>query len=114
MKHLGRDLADEVNVVTNEDERAFEALQRENETFNAPDVQVGRGLIHEKDVRRINEEFHEIHAAFFATAEDFALLEHILFLEEEGAKNGAHIIFTEQGRGVLNFFQNATFRLQRL
>jgi len=78
VQNLGCDLTDEVNVVTNEDERAFEALQRENKAFDTPDVQVGRGLIHEKDVRRIDEELYEIYAALFTTAEDFALLEHIL------------------------------------
>ena len=64
-------MADEMDVVRNENERAFVTLQRERERFDGVDVEVRRRLVHQQQVRRIHEKFDEIQTAFFAAAQNF-------------------------------------------
>src|SRR6266545_4421651 len=63
VQDLGRELANEMHVVRNEDQRALVAFQRERERLDGVDVKVCRRLVHEEEVRRINEEFDEVQAA---------------------------------------------------
>jgi hypothetical protein len=52
-------LADEVNVMADEHERAFVLLQRADEGVDAAHVEMRRGLIHEQEVRRIEQQAHK-------------------------------------------------------
>ena len=84
-----------MHVMADEDEGAFKLLQGQDEAFDGPDVQVGRRLVHEQQVRRIDEELHEVQAALFTTGEHLALLVHVLALEEEAAEDAAGLVFTD-------------------
>ena len=55
VQHRLRDLADEVHVVAHEVERAFVGLQGGDERVDRHDVEVGRRLVHEQEVRRVDE-----------------------------------------------------------
>ena len=54
------ELLDEVHIVRDENERSSIAIQREDERLHRENVEVSRGLIHEEDIGRVDEEFHEI------------------------------------------------------
>ena len=61
--------ADEINIVADENQRAFKLLQRAEQRVNARHVQMRRRFVHEQQVRRIEQQFHEREPAFFATAQ---------------------------------------------
>jgi hypothetical protein len=52
-------LADKMNVMADEDERAFVLLQRADERVDAAHVEMCRRLVHEQEVRRIEQQTHE-------------------------------------------------------
>ena len=80
---LLRDLPDEMDVVADEHERAFVLLERGNEGIDAGDVEVCGGLIHQQQVGRIEQKFHQSQAAFFAATEHTDALENIIAAEKE-------------------------------
>ena len=59
-----REGADEVHVVGDEDERAFVAFEGVDQRVDGEDVEVGGGLVHEQEVRRIDEELDEVEPGF--------------------------------------------------
>jgi hypothetical protein len=67
---------------------------------------VSRGLVHEQEVRRIDEKFHEIKSRFFTAREDSAAFLDIRAAEEKGAEDGAGFFFTESGAGGEDFFED--------
>ena len=56
---------------------------------------MGRRLVHEEEVGRVDEEFDEVEPALFAAAEDFGFLVDVVFSEKEGAENAAGVVFAE-------------------
>ncbi len=60
--------ADEIDIVADKNERALELLQRCDQRIDARNVQVRCRLIHEKEVRRIEQELDQRQAAFLSTA----------------------------------------------
>src|SRR5688572_178754 len=64
VQNFGGEFADEVNVVGNEDEGSFVALERKGQRLDSVDVQVSGGLVHEEEVRRIDEKLDEVQPAF--------------------------------------------------
>lgn len=109
VEDLGGEGADEVDVVGDEDEGAFEALEGADEAFDAPDVEVGGGLIHEEEVGWVHEELDEVEPALLTAGEDFALFVDVLATEEEGSEDGACVVFAEFGRAAADFFEDAEF-----
>ena len=112
VEHLGGEGADEVDVVRDEDEGALEALEGADEAFDAPDVKVGGGLVHEEEVGRVHEELDEVEAALLTAGEDFALFVDVLTAEEKGAEDGAGVVLTELGGAAADFFEDAEFGVQ--
>ena len=90
-----REGLDEVNVVRDEDERALVFAKGHHECVDRLDVQVRRGLVHEEQVGRADENAGEGKAGFFAAGEDGDGLEDVVFAEEEGAEDGAGLLFGE-------------------
>ena len=101
-----------MDVVGDEDEGAFEALEGADEAFDAPDVKVGGGLVHEEEVGRVHEKFDEVEAALLTPGEDFALFVDVLAAEEEGAEDGAGVVLTKLGGAAADFFEDAEFGVQ--
>ena len=59
VEHGGRELADEVDIMTDEDKGAGEGLHGPDEGINTGHVQVRGRLIHEEEIWRIEEELAE-------------------------------------------------------
>ena len=55
-----------MHIVTDEDERAFVVFQRADEGVDRGDVEVGRRLVHQEEIRRLHEETGKGEAGFFA------------------------------------------------
>jgi len=89
------ELSDEVHIVGDEDEGAFVGFEREDERFDGEDVEVGGRLVHQENIRGIDEELDEVEAGFFATAENGRFFEDVVSLEKEGAKDAAGLVFAE-------------------
>src|SRR5262245_18021659 len=81
--------ADEVNVVADEDERALELIERVKQGVNARHVEMRRRLIHEQEVRRIEQQLHELEPALLAAAQDVHALEHVVAAEKKTAEQPA-------------------------
>ena len=73
-----REGLDEVNVVRDEDERALVFAKGHHECVDRLDVQVRRGLVHEEQVGRADENAGEGKAGFFAAGEDGDGLEDVV------------------------------------
>ena len=89
------DLADEVHVVADEVERAFIGLQGGDERVDRHDVEVRRRLVHEQEVRRVDQQLHQREAGFLATGKHRDLLMHVVLAEEERAQHAAGLLFRE-------------------
>src|ERR1035441_8944911 len=98
VQHLGREVADEMHIVRNEDQRAFVAFQRERERLDGVDVEVRGRFVHEQEVRRVHEELDEIQPAFFAAAQNFCQLVNVVLAEHEGTQHGAGLVLAHLRR----------------
>ena len=106
MEDFGGEFTDEMDVVADEDERAFVAAEGEDEGFDRMDIEVGGGLIHEEEVGGIDEELDEIEAGFFSTGKDLGFFVDFVFAKEEGAENASGFIFGECAIGVHDFLED--------
>lgn len=95
VEHVFREGADEMHVVADEDEGAFVVLECGDEGVDGLDVEVGRRLIHEEEVRRLHEDAGEGEAGFFAAGEDVDGFMDVVFAEEEGTEDGAGLLLGE-------------------
>ena len=112
MEHLGGDRADEVDVVTDENQCAFVLKKRLRQTLDAVDVEVRRRLVHQQKVRRVDEKLHQIDPTLFAPGEDFALFEDVFPAEQEAAENGTGVIFAQGRTHPHHFIHHRAFRLE--
>jgi hypothetical protein len=87
--------ADEVHVVADEDERPVVRLERAHEGVDRGDVEVRRRLVHQEEVRRLDEEAREREARLLAAGEDGHLLVDVVLAEEEGAEDRAALLLGE-------------------
>lgn len=101
--------ADEVDVVGDEDEGSFEVFERGDEGFDRGEIEVGRGLIHEEEVRRVDEEFDERESAFFSSGEDSDALGDVFFLKEEGPEDGACFVIAHAAACITDFAEDGVF-----
>jgi hypothetical protein len=83
VEHAVGEFAEEVDIVRDEDQRAFVGFQRQDKRLDGQDVEVGRRLVHEEKVRGIHQKLHEVETGFFSTAEDGSLFVDVIALEEE-------------------------------
>ena len=95
MQYFGRQAADEVHVVGNEQKGAFVALQSHCERFHRRDVEVGGGLVHQQQVGRIDQELNEVQPALLAAAQDCGRLVDLFLAEHERTQDGPGFVFAE-------------------
>ena len=88
-----------MHIVGDEHERAFVGLECVDQRVDGEDVEVGRRLVHEEEVGRIDEEFHEVEPGFLSAGKDAAFFLHIRAAEKEGAEDGAGVFLAEGGAG---------------
>ena len=61
--------ADEMDIVADENERPLVLLQRADQRVDAADVEVGRRLVHEQQVRRIEQQLDQRQPRLLSAAE---------------------------------------------
>src|SRR5436305_1033420 len=83
-----RDGIDEVPVMGNEDDRAFEVLQRLLQHLLGRDVEVVGGLVEQQQARVVEHQLRERHAALLTAAQRPNRLEGIIAMEEQAAEKG--------------------------
>ena len=83
MEHFGGQLADEMDVVGDKDQCSLVTCEREDERFDAVDVEVGRRLVHEEEVRRVHQEFDEVEPTFFTAAQNPGFFVNVILAEKE-------------------------------
>src|ERR1039458_1165925 len=113
VQHLGREMADEMHIMRNEDQRAFVSLQRERERLNRVDVEVRGRFVHQQQVRRIHEELDEIQPAFFTAAQNFRQLVNVVLAEHEGTQHGAGLVLAHFWGTGQNFVEHGLLRVER-
>jgi len=106
--------ADEVDVVTDENQRALELIEGVGESIDARHVEVGCGLVHQEQIGRIEQEFYQGEAAFFATAEDADLFEHVVTAEEKAAEQSADELFGDALRRVESLVEHGAGRIEHV
>ena len=102
-----------MDVVRNENQRAFVTLQCERERLNGVDVEVRGRFVHQQKVRRIHEKFHEVQPAFFATAQNFCEFINVIFAKHERAEHSARLVLAHFFSAGQNFVEHGFFWIQR-
>src|ERR1043166_293009 len=105
---------DEINVVADEDERALELIERVEQGVNARHVWMGGWLVHEQQVRRIEEQFHQREPAFLAAAQHTHALEHVVAAEKKTAEQRADELFGDTLRRVERLFEHGVGRVEHV
>jgi len=96
VEHGFRQRTDEVDVVADEDQRAFVVFERTDEGVDGLNIKVSRRLVHQEEVGRFHEDAGEGKAGFFTAGEDADGFVHVVFAEEESAEDGAGLLLGEQ------------------
>src|SRR3954469_14810447 len=87
-------------------------LQRSNQRLDSMDIEVRRRLVHQEQVRRIDEELDEVQPRFFAAAEDCGLFVDVVLAKKKGAENAPRIFFAQVVASVHDFLQDALGRIE--
>ena len=98
--------------MADEDQGSDELAQGRYERVDAGDVEVGRGLVHQQQVRRIEEQLHQCQASLFTTAEHRHFLEDVIIPEEEASQQGSDVQLGHPGRRVGSLLQHRPLGLQ--
>src|SRR5581483_7045692 len=89
VQDVWRDLPDEIDVVADEDERAFVSLEGGDQRVDRRNVEVRGGLVHEQEVGWSEQELGQRQTRFFPAGQDGNLLEDVVLAEKEAAEDGA-------------------------
>ena len=101
-----RQQPDEMHVVADENERAFVWFQRLDERVHARQIEMRRRLVHQQQVRRIEQELHQREPAFFATAQYTHWFENIVAAKQKTAEDIADGLLGHALRRVERLLQN--------
>ena len=104
--HVAGQRADEMDIVADEDERAFERHQSLHQRVHAGQVQVRGGLVHQQQIGRVKQQFHQRQPAFFAAAEHADRFEDVVPPEQKAAQYIAHGLFGDALRRVQGLLQH--------
>src|SRR6266699_4068436 len=81
--------ADEIDVVADENERALVFVERGGERVDAGNVEMRRWLVHQNQVRRVEEELYQRQPALLAAAQHAHLFKYVVAAKEKTAEHGA-------------------------
>ena len=76
-----RDRADEMDIVTDENQRPLVLLKRANERVDRADIEVRRRLVHQEKIRRVEQNLHQREPRFFPAAEHADRFENVVAFE---------------------------------
>ena len=114
VKNGGGHGTDEVNIVTDKNERSFVLVEGCNQGVDRADIQMGGGLIHQEKVGWVEEEFDEGESGFFPSAEDSHRFEDIVSAKKKGTENGSGGLLANRVGGVEDRFKNLMLHVERI
>ena len=114
MDDRGRNRPDEVHVVAHKNNRSLVGSQRPDQRINTGHVEVGRRLVEQQKIRRVEQKFHEGQPAFFASAQDRDSFENIITPEQKCPENIPGGLFGNRTGNALHLGQNSPFQIQGL
>src|SRR5205085_9140570 len=82
--------SDEIHIVADKNQSHFKLDQRIGQRINAGHVEMRRGLVHQQQVRRVEQYFDECKPAFFAAAQNTHSFENVIASEQKTSEQGAH------------------------
>src|SRR5205085_84774 len=106
--------ANKINVVADENQRAFVLRERADKRIDAADIEVRRRLIHQEQVRRIQQQPNEGKACLFSAAQDRRRLKNIVAAKKKGAENSPRDLFRYRIGHVPRRFQHGHFRIEHV
>ena len=89
VQDAGRDRADEMDVVADENERPFVLFERADQGIDRADIEVRRRLIHEQQIGRMEQQLDEREPRFLAAAQDADRFENVVAAKKKRAENRA-------------------------
>src|ERR1043166_182013 len=100
--------------MADEDESALELIERVGEGVYAGHVEMRRGLVHEQQVGRVEQELDEGEAALLAAAENVHFLEDVVARKQKAAEECADELFGEALRSVEGFVEDGAVGLEHV
>ena len=71
-------------------------------------------LVHQQEIRRIEQQFDQRQPAFFAAAEHADFFEDVVAAKQKAAEQRANELFGDALRGVERFFENGAVRVEHV
>ena len=81
--------------MADKNKRALVIFERIDQGVDRRNVEVGRRLVHQEEVGRIDEQAREGEAGFFSTGEDRNFFMHVILAEEKAAEHGTGLLLGE-------------------
>ena len=103
-----------MDVVADENERPFVLLERADQGVDRADVEMRRRLVHEQEIRRIEQQLDEREARFLAAAQDPDRFENIVAAEEKRAENGPGGLFRNRIGDIEHALENGLPNVEHL
>src|SRR5690625_3323080 len=103
-----------MNVVTDESDRSLKLLERPNERIDAGNIEVSRRLVHQQQIRRIKQKFHQCETTFLPTAQNRYFFENVVVAKKKRTENRPRILFRNATRGIERFFENSPALIERV
>ncbi len=100
--------------MTDEQQGAFILPEGADQGLDTGHVEVGGGLIHQQEIRRIKQQFYKGQPALFATAQYGDTLEHVIAAKQERAQDRPRGLFTHRLGGVEHFLQYRHFGIKHI
>ena len=108
-EHLVNDAVEEVTVVADEDDGAFEQVDRFLQYFLGFDIKVIGRFVENHAVARVHQHLGEGDAIFLTTRKDGCLLEGFVAGEEQCTQGGARVGVVVADGGGFDFLQHVVF-----
>ena len=114
MQHRLRDRADEINVVADENQRALVLRERADQRVDAADIEMRRRLVHQQQIRRIEQQLDQREPRLFSAAQHAVVLENVVAAKKKRAEHRARRLFGDRVRHVARGFQHRLLRIEHL
>src|SRR4029434_1010855 len=103
-----------MDVVADEKKRPFVLLERADQGVDRADIEVSRGLVHEEEIWRMEQQLDERETRFLAPAQDTDRLEDVIPAKEKRAKHRAGGLLRDGIGCVEHAFEDGLPDVQRL
>src|SRR5436190_24318717 len=112
MHDVIRQCPDEIDIVADEDQRACELIEGESKSINARHVEVCGRFVHQEEIGRIKQKFHQRQAALLTATEHADLFENVVAAEKETAQQRADKLFGDALGCVKGLLEHGVRRVE--